>query len=370
MAAYGWGKSGSVKDWLFAEGNAFDFFQAVRLLEGLSGTEDSLATTADPRREAVRITSRVGLEFPASDIFQVLPQAPGEPAEIVVNFLGLAGCLGPLPIAETERIIERIWRKDTSLRDFLDIFNHRLVSLMYRTRRTFHIGLDHRSPEHGSAAPCLYSLVGLGTDHLKGRLHLQDRALLYYAGLLSREVRSLGGLEGILSHYFQIQVRGHQFLGQWLHLDEDQWTAIGRNGRNNKLGGSSTVLGRRSWDQEGRFELELGPLTLRRFLAFLPIENSLASLVDLTRFYVGPTLTFDFTLILNSDEIPESRLAAKRGPRLGWTSWLKTREWEGGDATVKLSPESMERTRSSLAKHARLSIQPGAAQPEAATAQL
>ena len=103
-------------------------------------------------------------------------------------------------------------------------------------------------------------------------------------------------------------------------------------------------------------------------MAFLPIENTLTSLIDLTRFYVGPTLAFDFMLILNSDEIPESRLAAQRGPRLGWTSWLKTREWKGDNATVKLSPESIERTRSRLAKHARLSIQPDAAQPETATA--
>ncbi len=33
MVAHGWGKDGSLNDWLYEEGYRFDFFQAVKLLE-------------------------------------------------------------------------------------------------------------------------------------------------------------------------------------------------------------------------------------------------------------------------------------------------------------------------------------------------
>ncbi len=368
MAAYGWGKDHSVEDWLFAEGAHFEFFQTIRLLEWLYGPERSLGESSDPNKEAVRIKSHVGLAFPASDVFEVRPPGTtGKPAEVVVNFLGLAGCLGPLPAADTELILERVWHKDTALRDFLDIFNHRLASLIYRARKTFHLGLATESPEQGNVARCLYSLVGLGTRELRGRLQMQDRALLYYTGLLAHECRSMTGLEGILSDYFQVEVRGHQFRGQWHELDPDQWTLIGRNGRNQVLGHATVVLGRRSWDQQARFELRLGPLSRKEFLGFLPVENGLVVLRELTRIYVGQALAFDFKLILKEDEVPETRLRARGGARLGWTSWLKSREWKG-EASVTLSPEHLEVTRAALPKLARLSIEPRSAQSQVAAA--
>ena len=45
---------------------------------------------------------------------------------MTVNFLGLAGCLGALDIPSTELVMRRTSNGDNALRDFLDIFNHRL----------------------------------------------------------------------------------------------------------------------------------------------------------------------------------------------------------------------------------------------------
>src|SRR5262249_33498680 len=154
------------------------------LLEDLFPGATSPAEGGDPRREVVRFRSQVRLDYPASDVEEVRAPAGGEPAEMTVNVLGLAGVLGPLPPPVAELVLERSFRGDTALREFLDIFNPRLVSLLYRARKKYRPALDPRSPDRGRVARVLYSLVGLGTPHLSGRLGLADRSLLPYAGFL------------------------------------------------------------------------------------------------------------------------------------------------------------------------------------------
>lgn len=328
---YGWGKGAAIEDWLFAEGHRFDFFQAVRLLEiihTMSG--DRLVPPgqgADPSKEIVHFRSSVQLEFPASDIAQVkrtrdIPrrEQPKAPAEMTVNFLGLAGGLGALDIPITELVLERMSHNDKALKDFLDIFNHRLVSLLYRIRKHHRVGLGSTAPGEDHVARYLYSLIGMGTPRLHGRMHVRDRALLYYAGILAQQPRSMAGLKRILSDYFQVEVETTQFVGKWCDLEEDQWTKIGESGTNQRLGRDTVVLGRRVWDQHARFEIQLGPLGLEDFESFLPTEWRFGVLCDLVRFYVKDEFDFNIRLILIADEIPAVELSSE--PALSWTSWL------------------------------------------------
>lgn len=342
MAAHGWGKDSPVDEWLFAEGYRFDFFQAVNLLEMAHSLKVSVGEGTEPEKEAVRFKSAVGLDFPASDIVEVNPpEAEGSPADMVVNFMGLAGNLGPLYHPTTELILERISQKDTAFKDFLDIFNHRLVSLFYRIRKLHRIGLEFRSPGQDRFSDYLYAVLGLGTPGLQARMQVRDRALLYYAGLIGQQPRSMIGLEFILSDYFQVKVKGDQFRGRWYNLEQSQLTNIGANGQNQRLGSDAVVVGRRVWNQEATFELLLGPLNFDEFLNFLPIGWGFGPLCDLTRFYVGDEYDFSFRLVLKAVDIPASRLSAEDGPRLGWTSWLKTTEWQKDDSQVEINPNSL-----------------------------
>ncbi|HEV7377848.1 MAG TPA: type VI secretion system baseplate subunit TssG [Pyrinomonadaceae bacterium] len=363
-------------EWLFAEGNRFDFFQAVRLLEILYSPEKSAqdegveldtkamiprpsksgatspSTVPDSEKveDFVRFKSAVGLNFPASDISQVrlkeypqdyppddLPKLSLEElqdsppitpentpiTEMTVNLMGLAGALGPLDMPTTELIIERAANKDKALKDFLDIFNHRLISLLYRIRKMHRIGLEDEPPGQDKISKYLFSIIGLGTDGLMGRMMVRDRSLLHYAGLLSQQPRSIVGLERILSDYFKVQVKGHQFVGGWYDLDESQWTKIGeKSGQNNVLGKGAVVVGKRVWDQQAKIEIQLGPLTYQQFPNFIPTGWGYRALCDLTRFYLGDTLDVSFRLILKGEEIPLPMLGMINEPVLGWTSWL------------------------------------------------
>jgi hypothetical protein len=158
------------------------------------------------------------------------------------------------------------------------------------------------------------------TPRLKGRMHIRDRALLYYAGILAQQPRSMAGLQRILTDYFQVEVKTRQFVGKWCELEESQWTTIGESGSNQRLGRDTVVMGTRVWDQHASFEIQLGPLGLEDFDSFLPTEWRFGVLCDLVRFYVKDEFEFNVKLVLKAEEIPQVKLTMD--PALSWTSWL------------------------------------------------
>lgn len=342
MATHGWGTDRSVADTLITEGHRFNFYQAVRLLEMMAPERSPVGEGVEADAEAVRFRSDVRLDFPAGDVTRVRPPGPdGAPADMTVNVMGLAGALGPLPAAYTELILERVWKKDTALRDFLDIFNHRLVSLLYRVRKTYRLGFDFASPQRGHIARYLFSLMGMGTGSLQARMGVEDRSLLHYTALLAHRPRSMAGLTYLLADHFGVPVRGVPFRGQWRTIAADQITRLGAGGQNRRLG-VNAVLGGRVWDQQGKFEVHLGPMAADTLMDFIPTGSAFAPLCELVRFYSGSELDFDIVLQVSPDDPPARALDARRGPRLGWSAWLGGPRHRMPHQPVRLSPETID----------------------------
>lgn len=331
MAAANRSSEPSVSDRLRAEPYTFNFYQLVRLLEMLRPNATPVGTGADPKLEPVRFRSSFSLVFPASEVTDLQESAPTDttpaggsesPPEVTVSFLGLGGAQGPLPHPLTEWVLERNAVKDLALRDFLDIFNHRLVSLLYRVRRHTRLGMEWTSPEEHHFASYLRALMGMLTAGLQDRLAIPDRALLRYTGILTKQPRDAVGLQTLLSDYFAMPVRCLQLRGAMRALDSDQWTLLGRTGRNHGLG-INALLGTAVWDQQAGVELELGPVPWASYLDFLPGQASMRALGQLVRFYLGPGLDVHITLLLQAEAIPPARLgAAAPGAVLGLTTFL------------------------------------------------
>lgn len=322
-AALGGNRGGAtLEDLLFTEGRRFDFFQAVALLEARAEGCRSVGEGAEPAAEAVRLRGAIDLAFPETEVAGIeRPAREGEPAVLTASFMSLAGALGPLPPPFAELVYQRAARRDFALRDFLDIFNHRLLSLVYRIRKRHRIGLGVSSPEQDDAARYLHALIGLGLPSLRGRLPVSDRALLMPAALLAGQVRPMAGLTALLRHHLGVPVEGVPLTGAYHPIEESDRTAIGPSGRNRGLG-QGAILGRRAWDQEAGFELVVGPLSLEDYLRCLPGGDLLGPLCALTRFYAGEVLSFTVVLRLRAEEAPAARLGRRHGARLGTTACL------------------------------------------------
>ena len=325
MATAGGRPQPSVIEELLSEPQRFNFYQLVRLLEMMEPDSVSVAEGGDPTAEAVRFRSTFSLAFPPSDVVaienvktesiedefeQLIRRANGEEKTptVTVSMLGLGGAHGPLPHSMTEWVLERSQARDFSLRDFLDIFNHRLVSLLFRVRRSCRLGTEWTSPDEHHFSRFLYGLMGMLTPGLQDRLKIPDRALLRYSGLLTKQPRDAAGLETLLSDHFQVPVICHQRRGAMRPIEEDQWTKIGLSGQNQMLGGQA-LLGTTIWDQQAGIELEVGPLPWNRYLDFLPGKSGLTALVAIARYYVGPEFDLFVSLVLKSEDIPRARLA-------------------------------------------------------------
>jgi type VI secretion system protein ImpH len=331
MATQGRETDPPLADVLFEEPYRFEFFQAVRLLERLYPQRKPVGHDSLPAEEVVRFRTRLSLAFPPSEIHE-MREADGEAvAEMVVAFMGLLGPLGVLPRHYTSLAIERVRDRDHTLPDFLDVFTHRLVSLFYRAWQKYRLPVAYDSALHEGTWPdrlsrYLLAIAGMGTPGLLGRLSLSDQVLPLYAGLLWHRPRSATALAGILADYFAAPVEIVELVGEWLPLVEANRTRIGAA---NSTLGRDMVVGSRVWSPQAAFRVRIGPLALEQFDHFLPPNPAFGAMVDMTRLAVGDTFTFYVQPVLARAEVPFCQLGATGpgAPRLGWSTWLKGREF-------------------------------------------
>lgn len=323
---------------LFDEPYRFDFFQAVRLLERIYPNRKPLGGAALPNQEIIRIRSRMALDFPASEIYEVKETTDEfteeTRQEMFVNFMGLTGPSGVLPVRYTELLVDRARYRDTAMWSFLDIYTHRAVSLFYRAWEKYRFPVQYERGDD-SFTEYLFDFVGLGTRGLQNRQAIEDETLLPYAGLIAQKPHSSVALEQMIADYFEIDAGVEQFFGQWLDLDEESITRLGA--ANNRLG-YSAIAGTRVWDQQSKFRIRLGALPFQKFQAFLPNGSAHESLKSIVKLMSGQELDFDVRLVLDSKQVPSCILTtrAMRRPMLGWSSWLKTQPFESDDEQVVL----------------------------------
>jgi len=331
----------SLEDALFDRGYEFEFFQAVRLLARLYPQRKPPGGSARPVEEFARFGARLSMAFPASAVHDIerVPDAP-DPARVTVSFLALTVTQGVLPFWYTEWLIARKAARDDSLAAFLDLFNHRLVSLFYRAWEKHRPQVLYELSAAMGRGPDpftqnLFDLIGMGTGGLRGRMLVKDESLLLYAGLIAQRPHSAAALRGILRDYFSVAVEIDQCLGSWYRLEEADRCYLSSELERNQLG-EGAFLGEEVWNQQSRFRIRLGPVDLRKFVDFLPDGPAMARLVELTRFIAGNAMVFDVQVFLRAAEVPECRLDDEGfdAARLGWMGWLKTDAFatDAGDA--------------------------------------
>src|SRR5262249_5328433 len=92
---------------LFADAPAFDFFQAVRLLERLYPDRKAVGRDARAPGAVARLPSPLSLAVPPSALFAIERPSEERPWALVVQtFLGLTGPSGVLPRHYTQMLLD------------------------------------------------------------------------------------------------------------------------------------------------------------------------------------------------------------------------------------------------------------------------
>jgi type VI secretion system protein ImpH len=174
-----------VEELLRSEPYRFEFFQAIRLLERMAPDRKALGRFTNPADEVARLGTHPSLSFPASEI-QSIDWPEGKPPSLAVNFMGVTGPQGPLPHFYTTLILSRLRSGDKTLRDFLDLFHHRMLSFFYQAWEKYRFAVSYERGDRDRFSHHLLDLIGLGTLGLQERLAVPDDAFLFFAGILGQ----------------------------------------------------------------------------------------------------------------------------------------------------------------------------------------
>jgi type VI secretion system protein ImpH len=313
------------------------FLPLVALLERLTSSAVRVGGDGPPSEEAIRFKHDPSLTFSAGDVSQVrlVPrvaewgegQGPKHTIEVVTSFLGLTGASSPLPGYMVEEIAQE--DPDRPLRrQFLDLFHHRLLSLLYRA-------LSRYMPE-GEATRAgddvwsrrVLALAGLDTYERGPSVRLSVSQLLRLAPLLATRARTARTLELGLADVLRndlgaalISVR--QFAGSWVDVEPEQRMTLGK--LNSHLGRTS-MLGGRLFDRGGKFIIGIAPLDGPTYHRLLP-EGDLSPLVrEVVALMVRDPLDCALELGVTEDALSAFPLGTRAPGRLGRNTYLGGRK--------------------------------------------
>ncbi|GGF11196.1 hypothetical protein GCM10011611_16050 [Aliidongia dinghuensis] len=297
----------------------FGFFQALRRLENLYADRPRIGTSEHAAEDPVRLAQEAHLVAAPATLAAFEPGSPGGLPRLTSYFFGLFGPQGPLPLHLTEFARERQRHHgDPTMVRFMDLFHHRMLSLMYRAWAINEPTVSFDRPGDDPFGRYLGATFGLGMGELRDRDELPDAVRLHYAGLFAAQTRPAAGLQTILAGYFGLPVAIEEFVPGWMKLPDELRWHLGSTPDSGTLS-QSAAPGARVWSCQHKFRIVFGPLSLEEYERLLPGGESLARLVPLVRFYMGDELTWDIKLILRREEIPRFELGGRN--RLGWTSW-------------------------------------------------
>lgn len=312
------------------------FFTVVGLLERLMPDRARVGGDGPVHEEALRLRNDPSLAFPSGDIRRVqptrIPELPGEPLtpyrdgiEVTTTFLGLTGSVSPMPTYMAEEVAQD---DDTAQRDFLDVFHHRVLSLLYRVVTRYSGAREHLSSADDVWTHRYLTTAGLDavaagpSDVLPRWLILRLLPLLvgHNRSAASLELALQEAMRAVLGETGRLEVR--QFVGSRAPVDAQQRTQLGV--RNHALG-QTVMIGARSVDRAGRFAIRVGPLTTRNYSGFMkdgPHARTIRAVVEL---FTRQPLDYDLELLLEEDAVPRFRLSAEYPVPLGRGTWLRAK---------------------------------------------
>ena len=308
----------------------FSYYRLIYLLERLFPAAPPVGQLGPVKDERIRLRGDPSLIFASSDVSELqnfkFPDGV-ERVRITAAFMGLYGSVSPLPPQYSESIALHEYKGGPQpVREFLDVFHHRLLSLFYRAWTKYRFSVMYR--KKGTDPFTRRMLCAVGVDGMKDtELALNRFLYLRFAPLLASKSRSSRGLGIALEEVFPgVPSRIEQFVGHWTLIEKPNRNKLGV--MNHQLGESLTI-GRYVYDGTGRFKIILGPLTYDQYLSFLPGGHRRPQLRSVVAAFTRGQQDVMLELHVKTDDAPRFQLGSPRSGTLTRTAWL------GGSAGQK-----------------------------------
>ncbi|PAJ78946.1 type VI secretion protein [Burkholderia ubonensis] len=322
---------------LLARAPRMSFMQLCRLLElrvsdrPVFGMQDAI------EHEPVRFRPRPRMGFPAGEVASVEfdDECPGAPPTVRTTFMGLYGVDAAMPSHTIDEIAQREEGHEV-VEAFLDQFNHRFVTLLYRAWKKYRYPESFRPGGSDAHSRNLLSLVGFGWGDKPKRAGLPDSRMLALLGLLIQRTRTPEGLAGVVALAIpRVGVRVDEFwpvvtsTGRPRPLMAVGGIATASENEKRKGLGGGYVLGKRMAYRGRAVRVTLQPADAQQAQALLPGASLHRELMAFMQLYVGVKADVHLRMEVSSRLAPQPAISAVHAgsaPRLGWTTVLPADE--------------------------------------------
>ncbi len=307
------------------------FVPLVALLERLAPEAVRPGEDGPPAREAVQFHHDPRLIFHTADVSQIQRARPSVGAfedvehkaafDITTTFLGLSGVVSPLPAHMAETVALEDPERGT-LAGFLDVFHHRLLSLLYRLLVKYDYPREYLAGAEDAWSERVLALAGV--PPIQNLDTLPRWRLLRLAPLLFSHGRNARTLELALTDVIGPELPGatftiEEFVGAWVALEDQHLVRLGA--ANSSLG-KDFLLGTKLFDRGGKFKITVGPLSQEDANRLRPAGDLFAVLREVVGLVNLDPLTYDLELVLDVGAAPPLALSRTGTTRLGLDSWL------------------------------------------------
>ncbi|MCW4628456.1 MULTISPECIES: type VI secretion system baseplate subunit TssG [Marinomonas] len=187
---------------------------------------------------------------------------------IECSYYNLTGLDGPLAEPFSDMMREDKYYGEGAMAAFINIFNNRIHALRYVIHAQTNYTLTNSKASESTIGEFLLALSGHYYSTQRSLHGQHDDTLLALSGHLANCRMTLSTVRKLFEIVLALPVvKMNSLIGRWLSVQSTDHSRLGK--KNHRLG-SEAALGKRVWDQQAVFELELGPMTRQRISELVP----------------------------------------------------------------------------------------------------
>lgn len=275
--------------------------------------------TSPYSEEQIQFRCNTSLAFPVREVQDIHckknTSSQHKKLVITANLLGLSGITSPLPSHYTEGLAVSA-KTETYSKLLFDMFNHRLLSLLYRCHDKYQIpDLSSKEPDRTSVN--ILSLMGVTSSYIN-KTGLEWRRLIMISGLVQNKPVSSMLLRDIIKQYFSLD---EVSIIENIHvLEKISEKSLKRSGGSQLA--KNTVLGNAIKSLNGKFRVVFKALSYKQFMMFMPDNKLYVSLHELIKLTLRQPLGYELELHINKSQTPACRLSRDTGMQIGRNMWI------------------------------------------------